>query len=422
MVAMAPTGDSQDNSSSLRPGPRSGVFPSTVAIVANADEPLYRFRTPLIRALVERGAVVYLIAPPGPYVAELESTGATFVPWQLSRSSLDPRRELRALIGLWRIYRRLSPTVVQHFTTKPNIYGAIAGWLARVPVVVAGVTGLGYVFTSREASRRLMRAMIAPLYRLMSLLSDAVTFQNPDDIELLVDIRAVSRAKSKLILGGSGVDVDFYRPGALNEEAKSSLLCSLGVPGDALIVTLVARMLWDKGIGEYVDCARVIKLRNRYVEFLLVGPTDQGNRSAIPLRTLTDWDRAGVVRYLGHRQDVRDLLAISDIVALPSYREGLPRVLLEAAAMGNAIVTADTPGCRDVVEHEATGLLVPARDSAALVEAVERLLLSPSLRRRIGLAARELATERFDQRRVVSRILELYEALMLEKRRGSVGG
>lgn len=397
---------------------KEAIQPSarTVAIVSNSDEALYRFWTPIIRALVDQGSSVAVIAPRGPYVSRLEEMGATFIPWKLSRGSLNPARELRSLTELWGLYRRLKPTIVQHFSIKPNVYGAIAGRLARVPVVIANVHGLGYVFSGTGIKRKMLRVLMAPLYRLTSLLSNTVTFMNSDDIQMLAGIHALSKTKARFMPGGVGIDVADFRPDAVDDAAKSSLRRSLGISSDATVVAMVSRMLWDKGVGEYVQCAEEIRLQQPELEFLLVGPVDHENRSAIPLSTLTGWQSAGAVRYLGHREDIRDILAVSDIVTLPSYyREGIPRILLEAAAMGKAIVTTDMPGCRDTVDHEVSGLLVPPKDSAALASAVGRLLASPDLRGRFGGAARDKAIECFDERKVVAGVLELHETLLTEK-------
>jgi glycosyltransferase involved in cell wall biosynthesis len=393
-----------------------------VAVVGNTDHSLLRFRLPLLRALVRRGADVHAVAPPGPSRAALEAEGMAFVPCVLSRGSLNPVQELLTVLSLLRIYRRLRPGVAHHFTVKPNIYGAFAARLAGVPVVVASVTGLGYVYTGDDLLARLLRPLVSLLYRAAFMLSDAVTFQNPDDLDDLARAWALPTGKGRVVLGGSGVDTAHYDPAAVDPAAIRALRESLAPREGTAVVLLVARMLWHKGIGEFVEAARALRARGLDAQFVLVGPEDTGNPAAIPGSTLRQWVEEGAVQYLGERSDVRELMAAADVVALPSYREGTPRTLLEAAAMGKAMVASDAPGCREVVDHEATGLLVPPRDAGALAEAIERLLLSPDLRLQLGEAARRKAEVDFDESVVAARFLDLYDGLLRRKGLATTGG
>ncbi len=221
----------------------------------------------------------------------------------------------------------------------------------------------------------------------------------------------VSSRKIRHIPGGSGIDTGLYSPESVDPAEISRLRSSLDIPADAPIVVMVGRMLTHKGVHEYVESARKLAVDQR-ARFLLVGPTDPGNPASIPQETLRDWRRSGAVRYLGERSDVRELMAMSDIVVLPSYREGFPRVLIEGAAMGKPIVTTDTPGCREVVVDGENGLLVPVRDAEALGLAVRKLLVSPVLRKRMGEAAREKALREFDERNVTRNIMAIYDELL----------
>lgn len=411
------TEDRQTGSETRVGRPGSGLNGLTIALVANTDWALYRFRLALIRELVDQGAHVYAIATPGRFVSGLEEVGATFVPWTLGRRSLNPIQELLSLASLVRIYRQVKPAIAHHLTAKPNIYGPIAARLTNVPVVIASVAGLGYVFTENGVRTLLLRSVASVLYRFAFRLCGAVTFENRTDLTELQHAGALPAQRLHYIPGGSGVNVGFFDPRAVHESATSRLRQSLDLPASMPVVLMVARMLWHKGVREFVECARILKGQYE-VSFLLAGPVDHGNSAAIAKETLLAWGTEGCVRYLGEREDVRELLSMADIVVLPSYREGLPVVLLEAAAMAKPIVTADVPGCRDVVESDTNGLLVSPRDPGALARAVETLLVSPELRHRFGQAARQKAVREFDQRKVVAQIIEIYYTLLQQRSPG----
>ena len=383
----------------------------TIALTYNDDFYLYRFKGGLLRALVAAGHTVYAIAPAGKSVAAIENEGATFIDWPLVRKGADPRSELRSLITLRSIYKRIRPDLVHHFTAKPNIYGAIAAGLASVPVVVASVNGLGYVFVGRDLKSTVIRPAVSLLYRLAFGLSEAVVFQNHDDSSFFLSKGLLSTAKVRHISGGSGVDTSYFSPKAVDQATRVRLKDSLQIPADSLVVIMVSRMLTHKGVVEFAECARALG-RSRQAIFLLVGPVDDGNPASVSLEQLVEWEDEGWLRYLGERSDIRELLAVADVVALPSYREGFPRALLEAAAMARPMVATDVPGCREVVRHGVNGLLVPVRDAGALVSAVGELLKSPALRPRMGEAARQMALQEFDERSVVSNIMKLYEELL----------
>ncbi len=385
----------------------------TVAIVHNADWTLYRFRAGLMRELKARGLNVLAVAPAGKSVKRIEADGFTFFHWRLARRNLkNPLPELASIVHLWSIYRKSKPDLAHHYYLKPNVYGALAARLAGVKIVVASVNGLGYIFTATGAKARLLRPLVMLLYRLAFSLSDAVIFQNRDDAQVLKGNSALDKNGVFLIPGGSGVDLSTFDPTAVVGTAIKRK--SLDLPDGGAIVLLIARMLWHKGIAEFVECASLVR-REFDAHFLLVGPVDPGNPASIPSVTLRAWQRRGDIRYLGERQDIPELLSIGDVLVLPSYREGMSRTLMEGAAMGKAIVTSDTPGCRDVVEDGVTGLLVPPRDVTALAAAVRQLLSSDSLRRRLSAAARQKALQEFDERAVVSRIVDIYDTLLRQK-------
>ena len=366
----------------------------------------------MMRTLREKGWTVYAIAPRGRYVKPIESTGAVFVPWHVSGRSINPIAEMRSLFALVRIYRLIRPSVAHHFTIKPKIYGAIASRLARVPTIIASVTGLGYPLTGNTWKARAIGSLIRPIHRFAYRSSDVVTFQNMGDRDLLVAKNYVPAAKTYYMPGGSGVDLTIFHPNAPKQTALASLRRDLGLPNDAVVIALIARMLWEKGVAEYRECARELRNRHHNARFLLVGPTEDGVTGYVPLRQLKKWTQDSTLIYLGERQDVREILALADVVVLPTYYgEGVPRILLEASAMARPVVSTDAPSCREAVEHGVTGLLVPPRNNAALNSAVERLIVDGELRKRFGSAARGKAEREFDEHKIIAQFLTIYESL-----------
>ena len=385
-------------------------MPRSVAITTNSGERLVRFRAPIVRALVERGVRVYAVAPAGDFAGEIEALGAEFVPWRLSRGSVNPFAEAASLASLVGIYRRLRPDVAQHFTIKPNVYGAIAGRLAGVPVVVGGVTGLGYAFAA-GGRRSALRSVAGLLYRLAAALSDSVTFQTACDADLLFGSSGKARRKALVVPGGSGVDLAVFSMDAVSAEARRAVRGALGIAPGAPVVTMASRLLYDKGVVEFVEAARAIRALRPDAAFVLAGERDPGNRESVTERDLEAWRESGDVVLPGQVGDVPGLLAISDVVALPSYHEGVPRSLIEAAAMGRAIVATDIPGAAAVVEDGVNGTLVAPRDAGALADAIGVLLDDAELRGRYGCAGRRKAEREFDERVVAEGYLAEYARL-----------
>ncbi|SFF42701.1 Glycosyltransferase involved in cell wall bisynthesis [Fontimonas thermophila] len=373
-----------------------------IALFANTDWYLYNFRRSLALAIRDAGYEPLLLSPPGPYAARLQALGLRWQPVPMDRRSLNPLRELALLWWLRGLLRRERVDLVHGFTIKCAVYGAISARWAGVPARVGAVAGMGYVFTSEDFKARLLRPVVRRLIRwALGGEGARLILQNPDDVTLFRQAGLVDADKIRLIYG-SGVDAQRFTPGpeAGNRPA-----------GQALRVLLVARLLWDKGIAEYVEAARMLRRRGLALHFLLAGTPDEGNPAAIPVATVQQWQDEGVIDWLGHVEDMPALYASADIMVLPSYREGLPKTLIEAAACGLPIVTTDAPGCREVVTHEQEGLLVPVRDAQALTEAIARLSSDAALRARLGAAARKKVLERFDERIVIEQTLKVYTEL-----------
>ena len=312
-------------------------LPSPVAVVANSSPSLYRFRAPLLRQLVESGSAVYAVAPEGSFKDQFESLGVEFVPWRLDRSSVNPVAELASVVDLVRIYRRVRPALVQHFTVKANLYGALAARIAGVQLVIGGVTGLGYAFMPGGTSRAILRSGIVPAYRFCSLLSDRIMFQNRDDVVPILGRARLFARKAVVVPGGSGVDLGVFSLGVVSDRERVKLRKKLEINCGTLVVTMASRLLYDKGVREYSKAAQLLRDRWPNVTFILAGEPDPGNRDSISDRDLVRLTEECNVYPVGYVAEMPALLSISDVIVLPSYGEGVPRVLMEAAAMEKPI-------------------------------------------------------------------------------------
>ncbi len=367
-----------------------------LVLFANTDWYLYNFRRSLASALREAGHEVLLLSPPGPHVEKLRALGFDWREAPMDRRSLNPLREAALLFWIYRLLRAERPDVIHSFTIKCVVYGALAGRLAGVARVNA-VAGMGHVFTSDSLKARLLRPLVRFLMR-AALGGDRarLILQNPDDINLFLSVGLASTERIRLI-PGSGVDSTRFRPPTQPR-----------APGEPPCVLVASRMLWDKGIREFVEAARALKAQGRNVRFALAGTPDPGNPTAVPEETLIAWRDSGVVEWLGHVADMPALFAMTDIVVLPSYREGLPKGLIEAAACARPLIATDVPGCREVIRDGVDGLLVPVGESEPLAKAIARLLDDPALARRLGEAARARALAEFDERKIIDATLAVY--------------
>ncbi len=385
-----------------RPTPAvAGVAPpAKIVLFANTDWYLYNFRQSLARRLRDAGHPLILISPEGPYGLKLVEAGFDWRPLPMRRRSINPVAEAGLILHITQLLRREKADIIHGFTIKPAVYGALAGALAGVRRVNA-VAGLGYVFMSGQMQARALRPIVRALAKLTFDDHRArLIVQNPDDHAAFVGSGLV-RADRTHIIAGSGVDCSRFEKTRRVRQA-----------GEPLRILLAARMLWDKGLQEYVEAAIALKTEGRNIEFLLAGNPDPGNPTAVPVETLRKWVDQGVVTWLGHVDDMPKLLGEVDVVALPSYREGLPKTLIEAAACALPLVTTDVPGCREVVTDGVDGLMVPVRDWRCLAAAFARLDDDADLRARLGAAAREKALALFDETIVIERTMEVYRSLL----------
>ncbi len=375
-------------------------------MVVNRDAFFLSHRLPLARGARDAGMEVIVVAGDSGSARVVESEGFPFVPLPIARGALNPLSAARTLAFLLRLYRRLQPALVHHSTVQPVVYGSVAARLTCRAAVVNTISGLGYAFTSDHRTAKALRPLLKRLWRgALGHPRSRTIFQNPDDRGDFIRMGLV-REETTALIRGSGVDCTAFRVAPEPE----------GVP----MVALPGRMLWDKGVREFVDAARLLRETGHVARFVLIGAPDYGNREAIPRAQLDTWSREGLVEWWGHRTDMPAILAQASVVVLPSYGEGLPKVLIEAAATGRPVVATDVRGCREIVRPGISGLLVPPRDGTALARAIERLLDSRDLRARFGEAGRRLVESEFSEPIVVQQTLVVYSQLLNGGCRGAL--
>lgn len=367
-----------------------------VAIVAGYPGSLVNFRGPLVKALCDAGLDVHAVAPgllsDDQTRRQLESWDVVTHDVAMQRTGTNPLSDLGALHSLYRLYREIQPEAVLSYTIKPVIYGTLAAWLAKVPNRYALITGLGYAFTGEARGKRgLIQRMVRGLYRQALKCADLVFFQNPDDEALFRQLGLLSQKAPSQVVNGSGIDTARFTQAPLPQGSPSFLL--------------IARLLGDKGIREYVAAAARVRERHPEITFKVVGDID-ANPDSITRQELDSWIAAGRIDYLGKLDDVRPAISESSVYVLPSYREGTPRTVLEAMAMGRPIITTDAPGCRETVVEGDNGFLVPVKSVDALVEAMKRFIDQPELVTKMGQRSRAIAEEKYDVHKVNAVMLE----------------
>ena len=366
--------------------------------VVNADWFFLSHRLPLALEAQRQGYQVHIATGLTDKLDELQRHGLVVHPLALDRSSAGLGNAWRTMVELWNVFRAVRPDVVHLVTIKPVLLGGLVARLAGVPAVVAAVSGLGFVFIANGAKAVVRRWLVGGLYRVaLGHRNLKVVFQNPDDRASLSKLAHLPDSKVEMIRG-SGVDLTQYDRTPL----------PLGVP----VVLLAARLLADKGVREFVQAARLLTQQGVSARFCLVGSVDAANPASLMDIELTQWANDGVVELWGQRSDMPEVLSSAYMVVLPSYREGLPKVLLEAAACGRAVVTTDVPGCRDAIDPGVTGVLVPVRNAEALADALKGLINAPARCQAMGNAGRALAESAFDVRQVVAAHLRIYQELI----------
>ena len=377
-------------------------MPRRLLIIVNVDWFFLSHRLPIAKEALANGYEVHIATGITNRVDELLAHGFHVHPLPIKRGGVGPLNSFAIFKSIYNLCRIINPDIVHLVTIKPVLLGGIALRMLRVPAVVAAVSGLGFAFTDRGLIARCRRMVLGWMYRLaLGHENIMVIFQNRDDRDRIVSLARVSE-KNVTIIRGSGVDLEHYKYTPYPS----------GVPK----VILAARMLRDKGVREFVEAARILMQPGRApmggARYILVGDPDPENHATLFQEELDAWKNEGIVEVWGVKNDMQDVLASSALVVLPSYREGLPKVLLEAAACGRPVVTTNVPGCRDAIEPNTTGLLVPVRQAEAIADAIKTLLDNPKRCAKMGKAGRELAKRDFDINNVVHRHMQIYTALL----------
>lgn len=355
-------------------------------------------RLPLARAARVAGCEVAVVTRVREHAAPIAAAGLRLIPLEMARGGMRPWQELATLFRLWRIYRAERPDLVHHVAVKPVLYGSLVALVSGVPAVVNALTGLGFLFTSRRLLARLLRPPVELAMRLLlNRRNTRVIIQNTDDYNALI-ARGIVKAHNARLIRGSGIDIDAFTP--------------MPEPPSVPVVVMPARLLWDKGVGEFVAAARMLRARGLQARFALVGDRDAQNPAAVAQADIDAWRTEGAVELWGWRNDMAQVYHGCHIVCLPSYREGFPKVLLEAAACGRPLVSADVEGCREAVAEGRSGFLVPVRDAAALAEALARLIEDAELRANFGAAARAIVVGELSLPVVINRTLAVYREIL----------
>ncbi|WP_198032254.1 MULTISPECIES: glycosyltransferase family 4 protein [unclassified Mesorhizobium] len=368
---------------------------SKIIISINTSWNVVNFRKGLIEGLRSHGYDIVIAAPRDEYSSLISAMGCRYVELEMDNSGMSPLRDMALLWRFWLLLRHERPLAFVGFTIKPNVFGSIAANLNGVPVI-NNISGLGTAFVRGGLLLRIAKA----LYRVALARSKMVFFQNDDDRTLFV-IGNLVRKEQTGLLPGSGIDLVRFTP---SSEARTG-------PG-AIVFLLVARLLWDKGVGEFIEAARLVRQKMPGVRFQLLGFLDVENRTAVSRQQVEQWVSEGLIEYLGTTDDVRPFLRAADCVVLPSYREGTPRSLLEAAAMGKPLITTDVPGCREVVDHAVNGFLCKVKDHDDLAsKMIEFAMMDDASRGRMGVEGRNKVERQFSETIVIAKYMQQIEEL-----------
>ena len=378
------------------------VKKKTIVIVINTSWNIYNFRLGLIKALQEDGYNVVAIAPKDNYSEKFKDHGISYYDIDINSKGTNPLEDAKLVRDLYRLYKTIAPDIILQYTIKPNIYGSLAAGMLGIPAV-SNITGLGTVFLNDKISSKIAHI----LYRIALNIPKKVYFQNSHDMELFVESKFVNAGKADLI-PGSGIDTEKFKPSPRQEEKDTPLR-----------FLFIARLLKDKGLYEYVRAARIIQdsiLDDQDLEkpqFFILGAYYPGNPTAITESKMKEWEEDGVVSYLGTSDDVKSVIAEYDCVVLPSYREGLSKVLLESASMAKPIITADVPGCKEVVDHGVNGFLCEIKSPESLAEQMMKVAaLGIEGREEMGLNGRAKVINEFDEKIVIKKYLEVIKKLL----------
>ncbi|MCC5945993.1 MAG: glycosyltransferase family 4 protein [Bernardetiaceae bacterium] len=372
-----------------------------IGIVVNSAWNIYNFRKGLIASFINKNYEVVAIAADDGYAEQIEAMGCSFEPLAIEAKGTNPFQDVRLFSQLYKIYKKHGFDVILHYTIKPNIYGTLAAKALSIPVI-NNVTGLGTVFIHRGISSRVARLLYKISFRFPAL----VFFQNGDDLNLFLQKGLIKKHIADT-LPGSGVDIDHFQPQLLQAHASKP---------KTFTFLLIARLLYDKGILEYIEAIRLLQAKGVQAKFQILGKLDEGKKLGIPECDIQKWVDEGLIEYLGTVSDVRPAIINADCVVLPSYREGTPRTLLEAASLGKPLIATDVPGCRETVIHNYNGYLCKVKDPYDLADKMQRLMqMDNSYLAELGRNSRHVAETKFDQRIVIRKYEKAINRLPLQK-------
>ena len=370
----------------------------TIIYFVSEDWYFCSHRLPIARKAFAEGFKVVVVTRVSNHGDIIESEGFELASIEINRGSMNLFSELRTISTLYSYYKQYKPDIVHHVAIKPVIYGTLVARLIGSIKIVNAMAGLGFVFISNKKKVKLLRLFIHRLFRfLFDNKNGQLILQNKDDLGYFLKNKLVKKDRISIVRG-SGVDIKKFIP----------VEGSTGVP----IIMLASRMLWDKGVGEFIDAAKILKQVGIRARFVLVGKNDSENPASIPKRQLNEWHGSGVIEYWGEQTKMHEVLPKASIICLPSYREGLPKVLLEAASCSIPIIATDVPGCREIVHEGENGILVPLKDSSSLASAIKELINNPEKRKSMGINGRRLVESEFSEKIVVSQTLRVYQELL----------
>jgi len=378
----------------MRCGRRSGLH-KTIAIVINTSWNIFNFRVGLLKTLQSKGYKIIAIAPRDEYSSKLEAFGFEYHEIKMNNKGTNPVEDAKLVYDFYKLYKQVAPDVILQYTIKPNIYGSMAAGILGIPVI-SNISGLGTVFLNDSFSSKIARM----LYKIALKIPKKVFYQNSHDRELFIESKLVKEAKTDL-LPGSGIDTEKFKP--IEKELSKD---------GALRFLFIARLVKDKGLIEYVKASKQIANHEK-VECCILGAFYPGNPTAITENEMETWEKEGILKYLGTSDDVKSIISNADCIVLPSYREGLSRVLLEAASMAKPIITTNVPGCKEVVDDGINGYLCNIKDSDSLVEQMNKMiLLSEEERINMGKKGREKIIREFDEKIVIKKYEEAISKIL----------
>jgi len=365
----------------------------TVVIAINTTWNIYNFRKGLIKALQKEGYNVVAISPKDEYASKLEEMGCKHYHIDISNKGTNPIDDIKLIFDYYKLFKEIKPSIILGYTIKPNIYGSFASKVANIPIV-CNISGLGTVFLNDSISSSIAKY----LYKIALKIPKKVFFQNPHDREVFIENRLVDSNKTD-ILAGSGIDTNHFKPIEVNKN------------NDKIKFLLIARLIKDKGIYEYVEAAKIIKDKYKEkVKFSIIGAFYEHNPTSIKKKELDRWIQKGLIDYLGTTDNIQEIIAKYDCIVLPSYREGLSRVLLEASAMAKPIITTNVPGCKDIVEDGVNGFLCEVKNSKSLANVIEKFIkLDKVEKKKMGYKGREKAIKDYSEQVVINKYLEVID-------------